>query len=75
MIRKIWGVARIEYVGFLTSKRILFLFLGSAAWVWKDSRSFTAWSPYMNELYIDCPEIYALNNQLFIKMENGRLIL
>ena len=25
MIRKIWGVARVEYMGFLTSKKVLFM--------------------------------------------------
>lgn len=67
--RTTWLFGEVIYAGMVGLSFILFLFLGSAAWVWKDSRFYTAWSPYMNELYIDFPEIYALNNQLFIKTE------
>lgn len=67
--RTSWLFGEMIYAGMVGLSFILFLFLGSVVWVWKDSRFFTAWSPYMNELYIDFPEIYALNNQLFIKTE------
>lgn len=67
--RTAWLFGEVIYAGLVGLTFILFLFLGSAVWVWKTSNFLTVWSPYMNELYMDNPEIYALNNQLFIKTE------
>lgn len=64
-----WLLGEVIYAGMVGLTFLLFLFLGSAVWIWKDSRFFSTWSPYMSELYIDFPEIYAWNNQLFIKTE------
>lgn len=67
--RTAWLFGEVIYAAMVGLTFILFLFLGTAVWVWKDSNFLTAWSPYMSELYIDFPEIYTLNNQLFIKTE------
>ncbi|MCD7825884.1 MAG: hypothetical protein LUH14_07990 [Clostridiaceae bacterium] len=67
--RTAWVFGEVIYAGLVGLSFILFLFLGTTAWVWKSSKFFTVWSPYMSELYVDFPEIYALNNQLFIKTE------
>lgn len=67
--RTSWLFGEMIYAGMVGLSFILFLFLGSAAWVWKESRLFMEWSPYMSKLYMDFPEIYAWNNQLFIKTE------
>jgi hypothetical protein len=67
--RTSWLFGEVLYAGMTALTYILFLFLGSALWVWKSSSFFTTWSPYMSQLYMDYPEVYALNNQLFIKTE------
>lgn len=67
--RTTWLFGEVIYAAMVGFSFILFLFFGSVAWVWNDSRFLTAWSPYMTKLYMDFPEIYALNNQLFIKTE------
>lgn len=65
-----WLFGEVIYAGMVGLTFILLLFLGSAVWVWQSSLFLTTvWSPYMSELYMEHPEIYALNNQLFIKTE------
>lgn len=67
--RKAWLFGEVIFAGMVGLTFILFLLLGTMAWVWKNSSFLTTWSPYMSELYMDYPEVYALNNQLFIKTE------
>ena len=64
-----WVLGEAIYAGLVGLTFVLFLFIGSVLWVWRDSSFLTDWSPYMSELYKNFPDIYDRNNQLFIKTE------
>ncbi|MCH5267864.1 MAG: hypothetical protein J1E62_05905 [Lachnospiraceae bacterium] len=64
-----WLFGEVIYAGMVGFTFILFLFAGTAAWIWKDSAFMTEWSPYMSKLYMEFPEVYEWNDRLFIKTE------